>query len=274
MLRYLRAAFWISPRVPGLGRLPVNALAMAGFAILGFGHPGFWLIGLGIEAAWLMGATTSDRFRVLTDAGAEISEVDGSTEEQRQALIARLTPASREQLAALERKSARALRLQTESGVSDVMQELNADALGKLAWFYLKLLVARENLQALGDASTRRELLERVKTVERELEGRVSLALRESKGATLKILRQRLAHVDRREESLAEIESDLTRIEAQLDLAVDSAGLRGKGGAVSTDIHFVSQFLDDAVFGEASASIAALDQTYAAQPPPRKIAEG
>jgi hypothetical protein len=54
--------------------------------------------------------------------------------------------------------------------------------------------------------------------------------------------------VDRREVSLAEIESDLTRVEAQVDLAIDSAGLRGKDAAVSADIHFVSQFLDDTSF--------------------------
>ena len=99
-----------------------------------------------------------------------------------------------------------------------------------------------------------------------------STALRDSKEATLKILQQRLAHVDRREESIAEIDSDLTRIEAQLDLAVDSAGLRGKDSTVSTDIHFVSQFLDDSIYGDSSASIAALDQSYSA-PQRRRVAE-
>ena len=270
MGRYLKAAFWISAPVPGLGRIPVNALTMLAFAIFGIVHPGFWLIGLGVEAAWLMSATGSDRFRALVDAGAEQLE-EGTTEDQRLALIARLTPEHRQRLSALEKKSDRALVLQGEAGVSEVMCELNADSLRKLGWFFLKLLVARENLQALGDASTRRDLQQRVETLRRELDGRVTLALRESKVATLKILEQRLAHVDRREESIAEIDSDLTRIEAQVDLAVDSAGLRGKSGAVSTDIHFVSQFLDDSVFGEASASITALDQTYSA--PPRKIAE-
>ena len=53
-------------------------------------------------------------------------------------------------------------------------------------------------------------------------------------------------------ESRAEIDGDLTRIEAQLDLAVDSAGLRGKNGA----------------------SITALDQTYSSPvPQSRKVAE-
>ena len=271
MGRYLKAAFWISAPVPGLGRLPVNALTMLAFAIFGFAHPGFWLIGLGLEALWLMSAVGSDRFRALIDASAGQLE-DGTTEDQRQALIARLSADHRQRLTALEKKSNRALALQREAGVSEVMCEMNGDSLNKLVWFFLKLLVARENLQALGDASMRRDLQQRVETLQRELDGRVSYALRESKEATLKILQQRLAHVDRREESLAEIDSDLTRIEAQLDLAVDSAGLRGKDGAVSADIHFVSQFLDDSVFGEASASITALDQTYSA-PPQRKIAE-
>ena len=259
--------------MPGLGRIPVNALTMLAFAIFGFAHPGFWLIGLGLEALWLMSAVGSDRFRALIDASAGQLE-DGTTEDQRQALIAQLTPEHRQRLVALEKKSQRALKLQREAGVTDVMRELNADSLSKLGWFFLKLLVARENLQALGDASMRRDLRQQVETLKRDLDGRVSLALRESKQATLKILEQRLAHVDRREESLAEIDSDLTRIEAQLDLAVDSAGLRGKDGAVSADIHFVSQFLDDGAFGEASASITALDQSYCAQPPQsRKIAE-
>ena len=271
MGRYLTAAFWLRVNVPGLGRLPVNALALLGFGILGFGHPGFWLIGLGAEAAWLLGATGSDRFRALIDAGVEQIE-QGTTDDIRAELVARLDAENRARLKQLEQKSARALTLQRDAGTSDIMREMNEDSLNKLAWFFLKLLVARENLQSLGDASTRRDLEKKVTDLERALEGRVSAALRESKEATLKILRQRLAHVDRREESIAEIDSDLTRIEAQIDLAVDNAGLRGKRSAVSSDIHFVSQFLDDSVFGEASTSITALDQTYSAAPP-RKVAE-
>ena len=271
MGRYLKAAFWISARLPGLGRLPVNALALLGFGILGFGHEGFWLLGLGLEATWLLAATSNSRFRVLVDAGEE-QLAAGTTEDQRQILIARLAAENRQRLQQLDRKCQRALGLQREAGVTEVMQELNADSLEKLTWFFLKLLVARENLQALGDASMRRELQQRVAALERELTGRVSSTLRDSKEATLKILQQRLAHVDRREESIAEIDSDLTRIEAQVDLAVESAGLRGKQATVSTDIHFVSQFLDEGVFGEAGASITAIESTYS-EPPRRKIAE-
>lgn len=257
--------------MPGLGRLPVNALALAGFLILGFGHGGFWFLGLGLEAAWLLAATSSERFRALIDAGAEQTAA-GTSEEQRQALVVRLGSENRQRLTLVEKKSQRALALQEEAGVSAIRLELNGDSLNKLTWFFLKLLVARENLQALGDASMRRDLEKQVLALQRSLEGSVSSALRESKEATLKILQRRLAHVDRREESITEIDSDLTRIEAQIDLAVDSAGLSGKDGTISTDLHFVSQFLDDEAFGDAGASIAALDQTYS-EPPRRKVAE-
>ena len=46
MFRYLKAAFWAAPEVAGLGRLPVNLLLLAGFAILGFGVVIFTFFGV------------------------------------------------------------------------------------------------------------------------------------------------------------------------------------------------------------------------------------
>ena len=51
MWRYLKAAFFVGVELPALGRVPLNALAAAGVAILGFGHPGVWFLGLAAEAA-------------------------------------------------------------------------------------------------------------------------------------------------------------------------------------------------------------------------------
>jgi len=92
--------------------------------------------------------------------------------------------------------------------------------------------------------------------------GRISRSLRESKEATLRILEQRLANLERREQTLAEIDSDLTRIEAQVDLALENAGMRGKSEAISANIDLVSQLLDDSIYGDAGESVAALDRTY------------
>src|SRR5260370_15662926 len=68
MLDYLKAAFWIAVPIPGLGRLPVNVLLVAGCAILGFANPGFWLLGAGAEAALLAVLATNPRFQRAVDA--------------------------------------------------------------------------------------------------------------------------------------------------------------------------------------------------------------
>ena len=63
MFRYLKAAFWAAPQFAGLGRLPLNVLALSGFGILGFGHAGFWLLGLALEGTYLYALVSSARFR-------------------------------------------------------------------------------------------------------------------------------------------------------------------------------------------------------------------
>ena len=37
----------------GLGRVPVNALAVAAFGIFGFAESWIWLVGLGLETTYL-----------------------------------------------------------------------------------------------------------------------------------------------------------------------------------------------------------------------------
>jgi len=86
--------------------------------------------------------------------------------------------------------------------------------------------------------------------------------IEESKKATQGILRKRVANLQRREQSLEEIASDLTRLEAQIDLAVENAGMRGKTETISTKIDLVSHLLDDSIYGESGPSIAVLDETF------------
>ncbi len=49
--RYLMAAFHRRTRIPFLGDLPVNKLAIAAFAVLGLANPGFWFLGAAGRAA-------------------------------------------------------------------------------------------------------------------------------------------------------------------------------------------------------------------------------
>ena len=61
--RYLKSAFLVTVDVPGLGRVPVNALGAAAFAILGFAQPAFWFLGLAIEAAVVPALAFNPRFQ-------------------------------------------------------------------------------------------------------------------------------------------------------------------------------------------------------------------
>lgn len=260
MFRYLKAAFWAAPPIAGLGRLPINVLALSGFGILGFGHPGFWLLGLALEGSYLYALVSSKRFRNVVDAG-ERQLGEGNVKREREALVAKLSPDARARLDKLSAKCVRVLQLESEAQTEEMIIDGNRDALQKLEWLYLKVLVAQQNLRGLGSGEA--DLRRQIGVLQTEVKAdRLSRSLRESKEATLHILEQRLANLERREQSLAEIESDLTRIEAQVDLAIDNAGMRGKTEVISANIDLVSQLLDDSIYGDAGDSIAALDRTY------------
>jgi len=258
--RYLKAAFWARPHIPGLGKLPLNVIALSGFAVLGFGHEAFWLIGAALETGYLAMLSTSSRFQQLVDAlerqGTQIEESN-----DRQATMKTLAPARRERLARLEERCGKIIHLHEEAQTPDVILDGNREALTRLSHLYLKLLVAQQNLESIQAAIVEEQLQRQIEAIRKELRG-VSLrpSLRESKEATLRILQQRLANLNRREQSLEEIDSDLVRVEAQIDLALENAGMRGgQPEMISTNIKLVSHLLDDTAFGD---SLSPLDQPF------------
>ena len=243
MFRYLKEAFWARPRLAGLGAIPWNALAVAGTAIVGFAEPAVWLAGAGLEAAYLYAVATNPRFQKWVDA---THREPGKLAEAPVVL----EPVARARLEALEARHARVEQLYRDSPEEDFLFDSNREALQRLSEIFEKLLVARRNLVEHGTTTTESELRKRIADAERELAGGAgSETLRESREATLAILKQRLRNFQRREQTLAEIESDLTRIEAQFELAIEDATLKGRPVAISANIGLVSHLLDDALLG-------------------------
>jgi len=70
-------------------------------------------------------------------------------------------------------------------------------------------------------------------------------ALRDSKKATLDILRPRVDNVRRRAETLAEVDADLARVEARLDLAMEEASLKEKPAQSRRNIELVAAACSD-----------------------------
>jgi hypothetical protein len=262
MLRYLKAAFFLRPGVPGLGGLPINLMGLAGFGIAGFAHPGFWLLGAGLETVYLFVLSTNARFRRVIDGQLEL-RMQEEANEYRDTLVNRLSAAMRRRLTDLEQKYGRIKKLYQDRELPDYLVDTNRNAMRKLLWTYLKLLLARATLDTEGAWASEAELHRQVQEAERELDDpRLGAEVRESKQATLEILRRRLENRDRRAQSLKEIDSDLTRIEAQVDLALENAAIPSREPSVATNIQLASRLLDQGAYGDSGVDVAALEARY------------
>ena len=249
--------------LPALGRVPLNALAAAGFLILGFGHPGFWLLGLAAEAAIVPSLAFNKRFQKVVDAeDKELST--GDSQSKRYSLIRQLPPDYQSRLAILEQRCDKVLEVYRNAQAEEFLIDTNSAALENLKWVYLKLLIARYHLLTAGTEDTPQSLEKKIKSLEGELQNsrEESPALRQSKAATLDILKRRLANIERREQSLEEVESDLTRVESQVDLILDNAAMQGKPQTISTDIELASDLVSGGMFGDAESAVADLDRDY------------
>jgi hypothetical protein len=245
MLHYLKDAFWFRVPFAGLGRVPANALATLAFAILGFGHPSFWLLGLGLEAGYLAVLASHPRFQRWVEAEKRAAGALAAADSSR------LSPPARARLQRLEEKRARVLELYEQAGVDDFVLSSNRDALERLTAIYRQLLAARSELEASRSRMGEQDLRHRIAALETELaqpsQAAASPALRESQAATLKLLQQRRDNLGRATEALREIDSDLERIEAQVDLTLESAGLPGRNDLAAANIELASQLLSEGI---------------------------
>jgi hypothetical protein len=261
--RYLKAAFFVGIDVPALGRIPVNALAAAGFAILGFGHPGFWFLGLAAEAAVIPALAFNKRFQNVVDA--QDRELSNDNSEAKRAALIQLLPSDyKKRLSDLERKCDKVVEVYRNAQADDFLIDTNQHALENLKWVYLKLLIARYHLLTAGTEDTPASLLKKIASLESELRGdsQETPALRQSKTATLDILKRRVTNIQRREQSLEEVESDLTRVESQVDLILDNAAMQGKPQTISSDIELASDLVSGGMFGDVESTVADLDRDY------------
>lgn len=261
MWKYINAAIFAKPRMGPLGHVPVNALGGLAFGILGIVQPAFWLVGAGVLTLVVFGLATSSRFRAVVDA-QELSSGLDRTVRRRQEIVAALDAESRQRLADLQVCGARIMDVYHTSGADAVVAQSSRDALDRLEWIYLKLLVARRSLRSDETAEAERQVRAEMEQIDRELvSSKLSDSVRASRTATRELLVKRLESAESRRQSLAEIESDLQRIEAQVDLAYDDASLRGKPAAIGANIQLASQMLDTSLYGASSADIEELDGT-------------
>ena len=262
MWRYIKSAFLVGVDVPSLGRVPVNLLATAAFGILGFAEPALWLVGLATEAAFVSALAFNPRFQRYVQ-GQQLQVARDDDDGRRRQLVQLLEPDQRRKLSSLDEKCSRILEVHRSQQALDYIIDSNGEALNRLEWNYLKLLVARHHLLAAGSEDTEQSLHAKISSLESDL-GDLSQpeSLRESKSATLAILQKRLANIQRRKETLQEIDSDCLRIEAQVDLILENTTMQGKPQTISSDIELASDLLGAGVFGDDEPTITKLESKF------------
>jgi hypothetical protein len=241
-MRYLYRAFFARPDIPLL-RLPWNALGVFAAGIAGFWDPAIWGVAAAGEFMYLLTLASNPGFqRHIDDMRTE--ELRGDSEDSRRSLVKRVGGAARQRYTKLEEKRRRLEALFRDNAGDDLFYENNRDALQRLTWLYLNLLVAQRNI-IVAPASDERELQKQIAAYQREIASSPSPAVRASNEATVRLLTERLHNVQHRETSLAEIDADLTRIETQLDFALEEASLRGRPNAISANVELTSRLLEN-----------------------------
>lgn len=240
-MRYLWHAFFARPDIPLL-RLPWNALGVIAAAVAGFWDPAIWGVATAGELIYLFTLASNGGFQQSIDS-QRIGAQHGDTEEARKGLKARVGGAARRRYEKLEEKREKLEQLYRDHRSDDLFLDSNLEALRKLTWLFLNLLVAQRNL-IVAPESDERDLQKQVAAAERELAAAThSESLRASKEATVRLLRERLDNVQHRQTYLAEIDADLARIETQFDVALEEAALQGRPAAISANVELTSHLL-------------------------------
>jgi hypothetical protein len=239
-MRYLYHAFFARPDIPLL-RLPWNAIAVVAAGVAGWWDPAIWGVATAGELMYLFTLASNPGFQQWID-DRKVEELRGDTEESRRRLLSKVGGAARQRYKRLEDKRERLETLYRDYHEDDLFLDSNRDALQRLTWLFLNLLVAQRNL-VIAPSSDERDLQKQIATLERELAAATTESLRSSKEATLRLLRERSDNIRHRAESLAEIDADLARIETQFDFALEEATLRGRPTAISANVELTSDLL-------------------------------
>lgn len=240
---YIRAAFGARP----IGMfVPPNWLAMAAMGLLGiFVDPAFLLLGAGLEMAYLYTLAGNRRFQRVV-RGKKLLESQRDWRQRLQALVSQLPPADQTRYAQLERRCQMILEQQGAAGGAGQFSagiQTQAEALGRLTWVFLRLLVTRNAIdkviaEAAGRGADVDTLEKRIAQLQAQVqEEKLGEDLRKSLTGQIDILQQRLERQREAMQKLTFLDAELTRISEQVELIREQAVL-------VTDPEVVSQRID------------------------------
>lgn len=244
---YLREAFDVKWNFPGLGKLPVNKLALGGVAILGFVNPGFWFVGAALEIGYLWMTSTDPRFQNWVMAN-RMTVVEQSKSERMNALMATLDRESTKRLETLNLNMSEINRLMdlSSEGTVQFVKESKQQTLAQLPMLFLKLLVTRRLICQSLERTDVDKLKSEIKDLTRQLDSPdLSEALAKSLRGTIEIQQRRLDNIRRAQENLRLVEMELNRIENQVQLIREEIALDRSPEAISAGIDRINSTLGE-----------------------------
>lgn len=214
--------------------VPPNWLLLALFLLLGFLNPGLWIIGVGLELAYLLALVTNTRFQNLI-AAESLSQKNQQAVLQTHQMIVQLDPADQKRFTTLQSRCQRILA----EHQSDPSLRIQLDALGKLLYAYLRLLLARQSFKRILDELRNSASIDlKLKELRHQTESpAISPDLRSSLQSQIDILHQRQERHGEARDKLVFIDAELARIEQQVELVREAL-------VVSTDPESLSRQVD------------------------------
>jgi hypothetical protein len=254
-LEYVKAAFWRRAALPGLGALRLNLMGLAVFAVLGLANPGFWLLGAALEVGYLAFVGGSRRFQTLVD-GERLLAAQRGWDDQVHLAVERLGDESRERYRHLLGQCRTILGLSDGLDADSLgsLRDLKARNLNQLLTIFLRLLSSRELIRASLASVDQQELEREIERNEKRLAAAAPApsadkpaagaaadpALLRSLQGTIEIQKKRRDNLVKAGSSLQVIESELLRIEQQVELLREESAVAGNAEALSTRLDAVT----------------------------------
>jgi hypothetical protein len=245
---YLKAAFFRPLKLPLLGAMPANLMALGVLGLLGLAvSPGFWLLGAAGEITYLFTLAGSARFQKLVQGEQALrDQTEWSLKVGR--AVDRLSTEGRERYRAVVAQCRRVLGVSETLDADSLVgvRDLRGQGLNQLLSIFLRLLTSKDiivqNVRSLDGGRLRQEL----EALEKRLaEAEPESALHRSLEGTADIQRRRLENLDKAGQSLQVIEAELDRIEQQVELIREESAVSGKPEALSLRLDAVTSTMAD-----------------------------
>jgi len=248
---YVKAAFGWKVKISGMGAMPVNYLALAGFGILGFGHPAFWLLGMAYEVGYLFFMAGSDRFQRLVQGTALLKEKQKWKEKQTNVFI-NLDLESQERYGKLAYLCNMIIRNADNLRVAD-QDDLRISGLNQLLWTFMKLLNSKIKINKILKQVTREDIEKEINRITTRMSKEdPASAIHRSLQGSLDIEKKRLDNLIKAGDSMKVVESELDRIEKQINLlheeslvSSDPDVLTGKLDSVMESLQGTSRWMSE-----------------------------